>query len=138
MSSSLSVITCDGPLPQDLSPHDMALWSINNVYSAEFGSHSYCDKKYSKQGIVYLHPADLLAFSCVNNEFIEAVSTLIKEDKTTDKVVVIPTSTMQKIWIDDVTLAIKHESKGYLNAIQWFNFCTVTEFLVYKNVRIGD
>ena len=35
MSSSLSMITCDKPLPSHLSPLDMALWSINNVNKVE-------------------------------------------------------------------------------------------------------
>lgn len=121
MSSYLKVISSATPIPKDLNPFDLVLWSLSNIDTSDIGNCTI-DK-------VYLNLLELPYG--MYDEFKEAINDLIKDQVGVGSIYVeVPTVIAQSLWNEN-TVTIVHQRLGSFNKKQWIEYCNTVEFYVY-------
>lgn len=121
MSSYLRLISCATPIPQDLSPLDLVLWTLSNVDRDDIGNCS--------NNCVYLNLSELPYG--MYQEFKCAINELIKGQVGVGGIYVeVPTSIAQSLWNEN-TMGIFHQRLGLFNKEQWLDYCNTVNFYAY-------
>lgn len=123
MSSYLRIFSSAKPLPTDLDPLAMILWSNNNVDSSDIG--------YATIDSCFLDLTDLPYG--MYKEFEDAIDKLKGlqdiDDKDAYNNILVPNHIIQRLWNEN-TLSIIHQRLGPMTREQWIEYTKTVTFYV--------
>lgn len=123
MSSYLKILSSAKPLPTDLDPLGIVLWSNNNVDSSDIG--------YASIDSCFLDLTDLPYG--MYEEFKHAIDKIKElqdiDDKDAYNNILVPTEIIQSLWNEN-TLSIIHQRLGPITREQWIEYTKTVTFYV--------
>lgn len=123
MSSYLRLISSATPIPQDLSPLDLVLWTLSNVDRDDIGNCTIDSAFLNLSELPY----------GMYEEFKSAVDDLIKNHQKGGIYVEVPTVIAQSLWNEN-TICIYHQRLGFFNKEQWLDYCNTVNFYAYHMI----